>query len=42
MSDLLNEVSSILVNRVFLQSPDEDLKNIFTPTLQVVYMCLLQ
>jgi hypothetical protein len=41
MSELLNEVSSILIRRVFLQSPDEDLKNIFTPTLQVMYMCML-
>lgn len=41
MSELLNEVSSILLNRVFLQSPDEDLKNIFTPSLQVMYMCML-
>jgi hypothetical protein len=41
MSELLNEVSSILVNRVFIQSPDEDLKNIFTPSLQVMYMCML-
>jgi hypothetical protein len=41
MSELLNEVSSILLKRVFLQSPDEDLKNIFTPSLQVMYMCML-
>lgn len=41
MSELLNEVSSILVKRVFLQSPDEDLKYIFTPSLQVMYMCML-
>lgn len=41
MSELLNEVSSILIERVFIQSPDEDLKNIFTPSLQVMYMCML-
>lgn len=41
MSSLLNEVSSILVDRVFIQSPDEDLKNIFTPSLQVMYMCMI-
>ena len=41
MSELLNEVSSILIHRVFLQSPDEDLKNIFIPSLQVMYMCML-
>ena len=41
MSELLNEVSSILLKRVFIQSPDEDLKNIFTPSLQVMYMCML-
>jgi len=38
---LLNEVSSILVKRVFVQSPDEDLKYIFTPSLQVMYMCMI-
>jgi murein L,D-transpeptidase YcbB/YkuD len=41
MSELLNEVSSILVKRVFVQSPDEDLKYIFTPSLQVMYMCMI-
>lgn len=41
MSELFNQVSSILIKRVFLQSPDEDLKNIFTPSLQVMYMCML-
>lgn len=41
MATLLNEVSSILIDRVFLQNPDEDLRNIFTPSLQVMYMCLL-
>ena len=41
MSTLLNEVSTILLKRVFLQSPDEDLKNIFVPSLQVMYLCLL-
>jgi len=41
MGELLNEVSSILLKRVFLQSPDEDTKNIFTPSMQVMYMCVV-
>ncbi len=41
MGELLNEVSSILLKRVFLQSPDEDTKNIFTPSMQVMYMCMV-
>lgn len=40
LSELLNEVSSILIKRVFLGST-EHTKNIFTPALQVMFLCMI-
>jgi hypothetical protein len=41
MSILLNKVCGLLVNRVYINSPFEDNKNIFVPALQAIYMGLL-
>jgi hypothetical protein len=40
LSTLLNEVSSILIKRVFSEQ-EEIVKNIFTPSLQVMFMCMV-
>lgn len=41
ISELLNKVCGILVNRVYVNSPEEDNKNIFVPALQAIYVGLL-
>jgi hypothetical protein len=40
LSQLLNEVSSILIKRVYVDS-QEHFKNIFTPALQVMFVCMI-
>jgi hypothetical protein len=41
ITDLLNKVCGLLVNRVYVSSPDEDNKNITIPALQAIYVGLL-
>ncbi len=41
MSELLNKVCGLLVNRVYVNNPVEDNKNIFVPALQAIYIGLL-
>lgn len=40
LSELLNEVGSLLIKRVFSGQP-EHTKNIFTPALQVMFLCMI-
>jgi hypothetical protein len=41
IESLLDEISSILINRVYADSPQETVKNIFTPSLQMMYVGLI-
>jgi hypothetical protein len=41
MEDLLYDVSFVLLERVYIQNPDEDDKNIFVPSLQFMFISML-
>lgn len=41
MKEMLYEISALLVNRVFSQHPEEDTKNIFTPSLQIMWVSMV-
>lgn len=41
MEDLLYDVAFVLLERVYIQNPDEDDKNIFVPSLQFMFISML-
>lgn len=41
MKEMLYEISALLVNRVFSMHPEEDSKNIFVPSFQVMWVSIL-